>query len=306
VEERTVVRTWGPRGTLHLLATEDIGWLLPLLGPFFIAGNSRRYAQLGLDPDTIEQGLRAIQTVLAEQAPLTRDELIERLRGEGVRVEGQARPHLLGHAAFKGLICYGPDRGKNPTYVLLRDWVNRGNPLPEEEAQAELARRYLEGHGPASPQDLAAWSGLPMRVVRSAWSRITEQLVEVEINGSGSAWMPEAHLAWLDEPLGPGPIVRLLPNFDPYLLGYQTRDFVVSREYAKRINAGGGMLHPTVLVNGRAAGIWKREQTTDYLDITVEPFGPLAPEVPAKIEAEAADLARFLGTRARPDRPVRY
>src|SRR5438128_1288634 len=105
VQQRSVVRTWGPRGTLHLLATEDLGWLLPLLGPVFIAGDRRRRAELGLDEDTCERGIRIIRDVLANQGPLTRDELIEQLAIHGIRLEGQARPHLLFRAALEGIIC---------------------------------------------------------------------------------------------------------------------------------------------------------------------------------------------------------
>jgi hypothetical protein len=86
----------------------------------------------------------------------------------------------------------------------------------------------------------------------------------------------------------------LLPAFDIYLLGYKDRDLVVPREYAKRINAGGGMLHPTLLVNGRAVGTWKSERRKGQMVVSVEPFEPLAPEVYAGLEAEIADVGRFL------------
>ncbi|TMC59329.1 MAG: winged helix DNA-binding domain-containing protein [Chloroflexota bacterium] len=104
VQERSIVRTWGQRGTLHLLATEDLTWLLPLLGPLFIAGNRRRYAELGLDEDTLTKGVRALRAVLASQGPLTRDELVEQLAHHGIRLAGQARPYLLQHAALEGII----------------------------------------------------------------------------------------------------------------------------------------------------------------------------------------------------------
>lgn len=296
-QERTVVRTWGPRGTLHLLATVDLDWLLPLLGPMMIAASRRRYSQLSLDEDTLGRGVGAIQAILASQGPLTRAELVERLAGRGIRVEGQARPYLLRHAALEGTICFGPDRGTEPTYVLLSDWINRELSPPDESAHTELARRYLKAHAPATPQDLAAWSGLPMRTIRAAWQSIKDQLVEVEAAGA-QAWMPKAQAAWMHEPLVEVPSVRLLPSFDPYLLGYQDRDISVPRRYAKRINAGGGMLHPAVLVNGRVAGIWRSQAKKDHLDVIVEPFNHFAPEVQASIAAEVADIARFLGLQA--------
>src|SRR5436309_10839225 len=146
VQKRSIIRTWGQRGTLHLLAAEDLGWLLPLFGPVFIAGSRRRYAELGLDEDTYARGVRAIRDVLASHGPLTRAELVEQLAIHGIHVEGQARPHLLHRAALEGIICFGPDRGREPTYVLLSDWVEQGHPLPEEAAYIELARRYLAAY----------------------------------------------------------------------------------------------------------------------------------------------------------------
>src|SRR5712692_7801698 len=124
-QQRSIIRTWGPRGTLHLLATEDLGWLLPLLGPVFVAGGQRRRAELGLDEDTCVRGIHIMRNVLANQGPLTRPEIVEQLAIYGICLEGQARPHLLYRAALEGIICLGPDRGAEPTYVLLSDWVGQ-------------------------------------------------------------------------------------------------------------------------------------------------------------------------------------
>jgi len=301
VQERTIIRTWLLRGTLHLVATEDLGWLLPLLGPLFIAGGRRRRAELGLDEDTCARGIHIMRNVLAKQGPLTRAELIEQLATHGLRLEGQARPHLLGRAALEGIICLGPDRDAEPTYVLLSDWVDQGHqdqPLSEVAAHAELTRRYLGAYGPATPQDQATWSGMPLSQTRVAWHNIADQLLEVEVCGAPS-WMLKTRAAWLDEPPATPPIVRLLPRFDIYWLGYQDRDLIVSRQYAKRINAGGGILHPALLVDGRAAGTWKSKRQKNRLDVLVEPFEQLAPGVQPGLEAEVADLARFLEVQAR-------
>jgi hypothetical protein len=300
VQERSVVRTWGQRGTLHLLAAEDLGWLLPLFSPVFIAGSRRRYAELGLDEDTCARGVRAIRDVLASQGPLTRAELVEQLAIHGIHIEGQARPYLLRHAALEGILCLGPDRGAEPTYVLLDDWIDRGHrghALSQEAAHVELARRYLKAYGPATAEDQAAWSGMPISKIRAAWQHIVDQLIEVEIAGR-LAWMLKTCAAWLDEAPAHAPIVRLLPGFDIYLLGYQDRGLAVPHQYTKRVNAGGGMLHPTLLVDGRAVGTWKSKQKKDHLDVVVEPFDHLTPQVHVGLEAEVTDLARFLDVQA--------
>src|SRR5919108_3461202 len=142
--ERSVVRTWAMRGTLHMVAAEDVGWLVALFGPGLVAANRRRRRQLGLDEDRAERALPAIRKALAD-GPLPRAELVGRLAGLGVALDprSQAPAHLLAYAAGKGLVCRGPDLdGDGPTYVLLDDWVGRRRPLDPEAARAELTRPY--------------------------------------------------------------------------------------------------------------------------------------------------------------------
>jgi hypothetical protein len=301
VQERTIIRTWGLRGTLHLLATEDIDWLLPLLGPVFIAGDRRRREELGLDEDTCVRGIRMLRDILADQGPLTRDELVEQMALHGIRLVGQARPHLIHRAALEGVVCFGPLKGTEPTYVLLSDWIDQeheGHPLSEATAYAELTRRYLEAYGPATAKDMAAWSGLPLNKIRSAWQDIGDQIIEVEIDNS-QTWMLKTQAALLDEPLSGATIVRLLPYFDTYLLGYQNRDLSVPPMYGKRVNAGGGMVHPTMLIDGRIVGIWKSKREKNQLVVNVEPFEPLMADVMEGLETEVADTGRFLEVPAR-------
>lgn len=296
VDERAVVRTWCLRGTLHLLATDDLGWLLPLLGPGFMRGTRRRRAELGLDEATTARGVALLRDALAAAGPLTRAEIVERLGARGLRLEGQSAPHLLGYAALAGVVCCGPDRDGKPTYVLLDDWADRGRALPREAALAKLARRYVAAYGPARPEDLAAWSGLPLGEARAGWAAIAGELREVAVAGT-AAWLPAAHASWPDEPPAPAMSVRLVPGYDPYLLGYRGREFAVAPEHARRVHPGGGLLRPTLLVAGRALGTW-RSARRDHLEVTVEPFDALPPEVEPEIVTEAADVARFLGAAA--------
>jgi len=293
-EERTIVRTWAMRYTLHLLAAEDVGWLLGLLGPHLVRTSQRRREQLGLDERTCVRAIQALREVLAERGPLTRAEIVDELAARGVRLDGQARPHLLGRAALDGLICLGPDRGAEPTYVLLEDWVKPGTALPREDALAELARRYLAGHGPAAVEDFASWSGLPAADARTGLEAVGEELVEVAVAGR-PAWLPRSRAGRLDEPSTPDDLVRLLPAFDPYLLGYRDRSLVVAPERERDVHPGGGVIRPAVLVDGRLAGTWRTRKRSSGLLVEVSPFGPLTAEVRAALASEADDVGRFLG-----------
>lgn len=296
VQERSIVRTWAMRGTLHLVASNDLNWLMPLVGPVFVATNRRRRLELGLDENRCMQGMRIIRDVLTKQGPLTRAEIVEHLATHGLRIEGQARPHLLARTALEGVICFGPEQGSEPTYVLLSDWLGnerRGPVLSEDKAYRELSRRYLSAYGPTTPQDEAAWSGLPISKIRTAWQDIADQLFEVKV-GNATAWILKAQAVWLDELPVQRQVVRLLPRYDIYLLSYEKRELAVSPEHAKRVNAGGGIIHPTLLVDGRVLGTWKSKRQKNGFDVIVEPFDQLAPEVHAGLEAEVSDIARFL------------
>ncbi len=162
-----------------------------------------------------------------------------------------------------------------------------------DDARADLARRYLAAYGPASPEDFASWSGLPVSEARAGFETVLDELMEVDIDGSG-AWIPKSRGAWLDESSRGEVIVRLLPSFDPYLLGYRNRDLTVPGRYAKRVHPGGGVLRPTLLVDGQAAGTWKQKRRGIDLLVTVEPFESLGREVIDALEAEVQDLGRFL------------
>lgn len=294
VEERAIVRTWAMRGTLHIVASGDVGWLLGLLGPHFVAADQRRRLQLGLDEDTYQRGLIVLRQILAN-GPLTREEIVAQMAQHGIKLIGQAAPHFLERAALEGIVCYGPERGGKSSYVLLADWVEMGKPLPREVALAELARRYLAAYAPAAPEDMAAWSGLPITEVRRAWQAISDELRKVDCAGV-TLWMlkSQADLSAAD-----APIVRLLPAFDTYLLGYRGRDLLVERQYALRINAGGGMIAPTLLLNGQLIGKWRSTVKGKQLEVTVEPFASLDNVVEAELESEIAALGRFLEIAAK-------
>jgi Winged helix DNA-binding domain len=293
--DRSVVRTWAMRGTLHMLPAEDVRWIVGLLGPEFAARSRGRRHQLGLNDDTCARGLRAIEEVLAA-GPLPRDEIVRRIADLGVRIDptGQARPHLLGYAAMRGLLCRGPDQpGDEPTYVLIDDWIPAAGGPAGEAALAELARRHVRGHGPAGPRDLAAWAGITLSRARRALELIRDELVEVEALGE-PAWLPAG--AELPDDGGQGRSVRLLPSFDAYLLGYAGRDWMLAREFARRIQAGGGMIHPSVVVDGRVAGTWRQRRGARGLHVTVAPFEAWPRPVQDAVDEELADIGRYLGS----------
>jgi hypothetical protein len=294
---RTIVRTWCMRGTLHLVTAEDARWLVPLLGPVFIANDRRRMAQLGWDEERTSEGLRLVRDEMARLGGLTREEIIRLLKAKGLPNEGQAPVHLIARAASEGMLCQGPDLGKKPTYVPFAVRVGELCQIPHAAALAELAHRYLKAYAPASPADLASWSGLKMSEARQAWQAISGQLVPVE-NPGRTLWMLKSQFDWVETAQDWSPVVRLLPKFDTYLLGYAKRDLLVAPTFEKYIHPGGGLIFPTLIVDGRGLGLWTASLRRSVLEVTVKPFERLASELLLPIELEAAGLGKFMGVEA--------
>ena len=251
----------------------------------------RRLMQEGVPEEQRATALELIHGMLDREGPLTRREIAERLRAAGIRVEGQAIAHLVWLAAARGIICYGPDRGREQALVLVQDWIGETKGMDRDGALSALALRYVAAHQPAQPRDLAAWSGLAQRDANRAWRQIEDRLRAVETT-RGTLWT----LQQASEP-APAGLVRLLPGFDEYLLGWQGRDLTVRPEHRTSINRGGGWVRPVLLIDGQAAGTWNLERAAGALRMRLEPFGKLEAVVRQRVLLEVDDLSRFLGVR---------
>ncbi len=287
--DRSIVLTWAMRGTLHLIAAEDYAWLVPLTTEPSLANAHRRLTQEGVLAAQAARAMPLISRMLGREGPLTRVEIAERLRRKGIPVAGQAIAHLVWLAAAQGAICYGPDRDRERCFVLVEDWVRNSKPREREAALAELAVRYLRSHGPAGPADLASWSGIRAGDANRAWKSIAGRLVEVE-TARGTRWMLRSN-----RNEAPSGVVRLLPAFDEYLLGWKDRDVAVEAEHRAKINRGGGWLRPVVLADGRLVATWSTKKESKRLRIDIAPFAPLSQTVKRAIASETKDIAAFLG-----------
>lgn len=287
VQDHQIVRTWMFRGTLHFVSADDLAWLTSLLAPGIIKSNARRYRQLELDDAAFVNSQKVIQQAIEAQGPLTRAEIKSYFELAGVPAEGQQVPYLLQRAALDGLICQGPISGSEPTYVLISDWIEAQQSLDKAKALEILAMRYFLSHGPATEQDFAWWAGLSAREVRqgvesaSALASIDFEGVRYWINGN-------------PPPIEGSDCAFLLPPFDNYLLGYKERSLVLDPSYKKRVNPGGGMPKPTVMVNGSILGTWKYRTKKGKLDITFQPFRGLNPHERKLIDNAANQFREFI------------
>ncbi len=279
-EERSLLITWLNRGTLHLVRSEDYPWLQMLTTPPLLTSCSRRLRQEGVAPELGERAVATIERALADEGPLTRLQLRERLDSAGVPTQGQALIHLLFLAAVRGVVVRGPMVGKDHAYALVRDWLEPAKPVDRDVALAELARRYLTGHAPAGDRDLAKWAGLPLRDARAGLAAIAKELVEREdglVHLAASP--PQAEV--------PGP--RLIGAYDPVLLGWTSREEIIGPH--NHLVTSNGLFRPFAMVDGRAVATWKLNRGK----VTVEPLGPITKKATAALEADAADVERFMG-----------
>ena len=294
-DDRSLVVAWLMRGTLHLVARKDHAWLLGLTAPRQEAGGARRLAQEGVPPGDAERALAVVERALGDDGPLTRTELGARIAAAGVRSEGQALPHLLALAARRGIAVHGPIAAGEQRFALARDWLGAAPVVPlagaaRDAALAELGRRYLAAHGPASAADLATWAGLPLRDARAGLAAIAS-----EIDSAGGELVDLAARRDGRDPPAAALEPRLLPAFDPYLLGWKDRGFAVPARHARRVHPGGGMLRAVATADGRAVGTWSARRRDGRLAVEVEPFGRIPSAVRTALDAEAADVARFEG-----------
>lgn len=251
--DRSLVRTWPMRGTLHVVAAEDVRWLLALLAPRIIKRAASRYRGLGLDAKVFAKARTLCEKHLAGTT-LTRPELFEIFKRGKIDPGEQRGIHILGALAMEGMLCLAAHRGKQPTFALLDEWIPSSRVLAGDEALGELARRYYVGHGPATVDDFAWWTGLNRTEARHATSLVAGEL---ELHG--------------DHYSGPRTIakrgtVHLLSAWDELTVGYRDRSATVPASYATKTQNG---LSPCVAVEGRVVGTWRRDGdrvTTDLFE----------------------------------------
>jgi hypothetical protein len=278
-EERSLLITWLNRGTLHLVRSEDYPWLHALSTPPLLTSATRRLSQEGVLPGEVERAVATIERALADEGPLTRLQLRERLEAAKVPAAGQALIHLLFLTTLRGIAVRGPMVGKDHAYVLVSDWLDPVKPVDRDAALAELARRYLVGHAPADDRDLARWAGLPLRDARAGLAAIATELVERE-DGL-------VHLA-ASPPVAEVPGPRLLGPYDPLLLGWTSRESVLGPH--TQLVTINGIFKPFAMVKGRAVATWRLNRGK----VTIEPLGRVTKTAKGALAADAADVERFM------------
>lgn len=247
-----IVRTHVLRPTWHFVRGEDLVWLLELTTPRARLSLVQLQRSLDLEEATMERADAAIVGMLSEGRHLTREEIGERLRADGLPAEGMALGAMLTHAEFAGLVCSGArDEGGNQTYALIEERVPDPRRLDRDEALAEIARRYFAGHGPATERDLAYWATLTVTDVRAGLAAAEDHLDSFEHEGA-TYWHAEPPPGGTGTP---DPRGHLLLILDEYYRGYQGSRRVLD---IAGLEPKGSRAVGMALVDGQIVGSMKR------------------------------------------------
>jgi hypothetical protein len=295
--ERSLVKTFGPRGTVHLLPTQDLPtWV----GALTAAPPPARTfpEQVRLSPDQTEAVVAAVAAALAD-AELTVDELTEAVvehagpwagdlvmpAFQGMWPRWRQALHLAG---MRGVLCFGPTRGRKVTYTSPRRWLPGFQPAEGSISLAAVVKGYLRAYGPATPQQLAHWLDAPRQWAAALFDSLAGELEQVEVDGT-RAWVAAGDTA---APPTPPRGVRLLPYFDAYayVVGNQPRELLYPGRAAERVLGNFQVL----LVDGVVAGVWQQRRSGRKLDITVEPLVPLTPTQRRELDEQVERVGTVL------------
>jgi hypothetical protein len=301
-EERTLIKTWAMRGTLHLLPAAD----LPLWRGAL--ATSRRYRSelgwkrwLGITLRELDELTEAIGKALDNRI-LTREELLreaDRLSGSKTKLALNGWGTVLKPAAFAGHLCFAPNAGTRVRFTRPDTWLKQPvRALDPATATAELTRRFLRAYAPATVHDFARWwGGASMKTVRGWLSGLNEEVATVDLEGE-QAWMLADDVREIRD-LSPARSVRLLPAFDPYVVGASRHALhLLPGEFRSRIYRPQGWLSPVLLVNGRMSGTWTHKIDGSRLRVTIELLATQPSWVRRAASEEAGRLAEFFGCRA--------
>ncbi|MFC0623907.1 winged helix DNA-binding domain-containing protein [Kribbella deserti] len=297
---RSLVKTFGPRGTVHLLPTEDLplwtGALQALptkVSPFKEdVRMSERQTELVIealaealadDELTIEELTTALVARLGEWAG---DLVMPAFQGFWPRWQ-----QAIAEAANAGVLCYAPNKGRKAAYTNPHRWLPGFKPMPADEAVDELLRRYLWAYGPATPAHFAQWLSAPRGWASSVFERA--ELARVEVDGL-EAWVMADDVSFeSSDPAG----VRLLPYFDAFVVGSQPRELLFpGKAFERALGGGQAGNYPVVLVDGVVAGVWHLRRSGRRARVTVELLGGGGgARVRTAVEAEAVRVGEIVG-----------
>jgi Winged helix DNA-binding domain len=298
-KDRSLVKTWLMRGTLHLVAGDDLPVYVGAMSALW--KSQMRQSWLTYMQVTEPEFWRVVDQIGARLNghPVTREELVGEVgKGKSERVQELLRSGwggMLKPAARKGLLCFGPNRGQSVTFVRPDRWLRGWRSVEAGAALAAIARRYLSAYGPATKTDFARWWGAWPGVGKAAWSALEAELATVSVEGATLDMLAKdvdvATHARVEQP------VQLIPAFDPYVLGHATRDHLFDKQFASRVSRAAGWISACVLLDGEVVGTWSHTLKNGKLTVSVAPFRRLAPSQRNAVKDRAGVIGDALSAK---------
>jgi hypothetical protein len=293
VDKGEILRTHVMRPTWHFVAADDISWMLELTAPRIRASLKSRQAELGLSETIIAKSFSVMEKAMTGNNHLTREQLHTELGKVKIPTDENRLSHLMAYAELEGLVCSGITKGNKQTYALLEERVKKKKKFTKEEALAELAKRYFLSHCPATINDFSWWSGLSVTDARKGLELVKSNFCS-EIIDSETYWFSDAI-----KPIQKNKQqVYLLPAFDEFLISYKKRTASLPAEHHVKAVSFNGIFYPTIVINGKVTGLWKRTIKKEKVLIETNFFS--APDRATKnlIAERAQAFANFLGKEA--------
>lgn len=293
IESRRIVRSWPMRGTLHLMPARMLRPVLKITGPRILSASRSRLAELELGEAEYRLARDAAGRLLTGGGSATRDELAATWEAAGIRSGGQRAYHLIGWLARDGVLCCGPVDGRTQRFSLLDEWAPTGadEPTERDETLGELFAAYVTGHGPATTDDFAWWSGLTKADAKTGLA-VAGDRVEPFAGDRDRFVGAGATDAAAGRPRG----AFALAAFDEYFLGYADRSPVCEPRYADFVIPGGnGVFQPLLVLDGRVVGTWRRAGTAARPRVELRWFEPMPEAASDRFNRPLASWARFHG-----------
>lgn len=289
IAAKTVVRGWPMRMTIHLMPVKDALWMVKLLGPRQNKKAASIYRKHGLTEAIFQQARGVLETELLTGLK-ERGELYAALEAAGIATGDGMGLHIVKYWAQEGLICIGPRKGKQQTFAHFETWIDKHNTVSDEEGASILLRRYLQSHAPATLKDFMWWTSFTKAEASRAYEAIKGDFVERQVNGVTYICLPSQEL----DPIKSDSVL-LLPAFDEYTVAYADRSMVMGREDIRAVGYG---INPNLIINGVAAGMWRRVLQGKNAIIQLDLFRHLTDVEMIAMEHAAKNYGRFTGTEA--------
>lgn len=289
-----LIRTHVLRPTWHFVAPEDLRWLQALTSPRIHQASGYQYRLHEIDAALASRAAAVFERVLGGGKAQTREELGRALGEAGIAAAGLRQTYLVMHAELEGIICSGPRRGRRQTYALVQERVPPSRSRSRDEALAELARRYVEGHGPAQAVDLSWWSGLTLGDARIALDLASPPLLRETIDSRAFFVSPSwpGPVAPLPDDL---PIVHLLPNYDELLIAFRDRTDAMDPALPPPARVAAEILNHVIVRDGLGVGGWRRTDDGRRVRVDLNPLVPLSEADWQALNGAVDRLSTFLG-----------